>query len=517
MDLRRKARYVAGGHLTDPPTYMTYSTVVSRESVRIAFLIAALNQLQVLAGDIQNAYLNAPTTEKLYFVAGPEWGADEGRLVIIVRALYGLKSSALNWRNHLADMLANKLKFKSTLADPDVWIKLMKKQNGEEYYAYILIYVDDMLIIAEDPRKIMESVRETYKVRDDTIKEPDQYLGADISKVHFDDGSFAYTMSSESYVKNAVKNVKARLNDDGLRFNAKLSSMEMSAKQPFTTNDYRPELDTSQECSPAQVQFFQNIMGILRWLVELGRIDIGYEVSILSSYLAFPRTGHLQQALHIIKYVDIHPSNEITFDPQEFFIKSEDYNEAERKRNSMSSLYADAEEMVPDNAPLPKGKAVQINCFVDSDHAGDKLTRRSHTGILLYLNKAPIAWYSKKQTTVESSTFGSEFVALRIASEQIISLRYKLRMFGVPINSFANVFCDNKSVFLNASIAESRLTKKHNSVCFHRVRECVASGILIPFKVDSNFNLIFSCVVEKGVVLLSLTNLSPVGNVGSID
>ena len=94
-----------------------------------------------------------PTTEKLYFVAGPEWGADEGRLVIVVRALYGLKSSALNWRNHLADMLANKLKFKSTLADPDVWIKLMKKQNGEEYYAYILIYVDDMLIIAEDPQK----------------------------------------------------------------------------------------------------------------------------------------------------------------------------------------------------------------------------------------------------------------------------------------------------------------------------------------------------------------------------
>ena len=84
----------------------------------------------------------------------------------------------------------------------------MKKQNGEEYYAYILIYVDDILIVAEDSRKIMESVRETYKVRDDTIKEPDQYLGADISKIHFDDGSFAYTMSSESYVKNAVKNVK---------------------------------------------------------------------------------------------------------------------------------------------------------------------------------------------------------------------------------------------------------------------------------------------------------------------
>ena len=86
IDLCRKARYVAGGHLTNPPSSITYSTVVGRESVRIAFLVAALNNLNILAGDIQNAYLNAPTTEKLYFKAGPEWKGDEGRVVIIVRA-----------------------------------------------------------------------------------------------------------------------------------------------------------------------------------------------------------------------------------------------------------------------------------------------------------------------------------------------------------------------------------------------------------------------------------------------
>jgi hypothetical protein len=107
----------------------------------------------------------------------------------------------------------------------------------------------------------------------------------------------------------------------------------------------------------------------------------------------------------------------------------------------------------------------------------------------MYLNTAPISWYSKKQSTVESSTFGSEFVALRISAEQIISLRYKLRMFGIPIDGPANVFCDNESVFKNASLAESRLKKKHNSVCFHRVRECVASAILMPFKVGTDFNL----------------------------
>ena len=111
MDLRQKARYVAGGHLTDPPTSMTYSTVVSRESVRIAFLLAALNNLEILAGDIQNAYLNAPTSEKLYFVGGKEWKADEGKNILIVQALYGLKSSALQWQNHLANILNNNLGF----------------------------------------------------------------------------------------------------------------------------------------------------------------------------------------------------------------------------------------------------------------------------------------------------------------------------------------------------------------------------------------------------------------------
>ena len=90
MDLTRKARYVAGGHLTDPPTSMTYASVVSRESVRIGFLVAALNGLDILAGDVQNAYLNAPTKEKVYFVAGSEWKANEGKTVISFYIFSGL-------------------------------------------------------------------------------------------------------------------------------------------------------------------------------------------------------------------------------------------------------------------------------------------------------------------------------------------------------------------------------------------------------------------------------------------
>jgi hypothetical protein len=100
-----------------------------------------------------------------------------------------------------------------------------------------------------------------------------------------------------------------------------------------------------------------------------------------------------------------------------------------------------------------------ISGFVDADHAGDKVTRRSHTGIILFCNRAPIVWYSKQQNTVETSTFGSQFIAARIAVELIESLRYKLRMFGVPIDGPANVYCDNDSVCNNATKPETTLKR----------------------------------------------------------
>jgi hypothetical protein len=103
LDLVHKAQFVAGGHQTDPPKESVYSSVVSRDSVRLALLIAALNDLEI---HVQSAYLNAPTKERIYTIAGPEFGqGKEGRPVMIVRALYGLQSSGARWHDHLAATL----------------------------------------------------------------------------------------------------------------------------------------------------------------------------------------------------------------------------------------------------------------------------------------------------------------------------------------------------------------------------------------------------------------------------
>ena len=137
----------------------------------------------------------------------------------------------------------------------------------------------------------------------------------------------------------------------------------------------------------------------------------------------------------------------------------------------------------------PRGESVSTHCFVNSDHVGNMVTRRSQTGLLLFVNRAPIVWYSKHQNTVKTSTFGSEFITMKTVVEQIEALRYKLRMFGVLLEGPANIFCDNESVFKNASIPDSTLKKKHTSICYHQLREAMAAGMVWITKVGTTTNL----------------------------
>jgi hypothetical protein len=129
-----------------------------------------------------------------------------------------------------------------------------------------------------------------------------------------------------------------------------------------------------------------------------------------------------------------------------------------------TEFYPDAEEVIPQDAPEPRGVSVVTSCFVDSNHAGCQLTRQSHTGVLIFVNNAPILWHSKRQNTVESSTFGSDFVALRMAVDMIEGLRYKLRMMGIPLDGSTSVFCDNEGVVKNTTAPESPLKKKHVAI-----------------------------------------------------
>jgi len=121
--------------------------------------------------------------------------------------------------------------------------------------------------------------------------------------------------------------------------------------------------------------------------------------------------------------------------------------------------------------PTPHGPNMTMRVYVDSDHAGDLVTRRSRTGFIVFLNNAPIYWSSKKQGSCETSTFGSEFVAMKQATEYVRGLRFKLRMMGITVNEPAFVFGDNQSVLANTTAPASTLKKKSNAIAYHFVRE----------------------------------------------
>jgi hypothetical protein len=132
------------------------------------------------------------------------------------------------------------------------------------------------------------------------------------------------------------------------------------------------------------------------------------------------------------------------------------------------------EEKLPDDLPQAHGRGFVMRVFVDSDHAGDTVTRRSRTGFLVYLNNALVYWTSKKQTGVETSSFGSEFMAMKHATEYVRGLRYKLRSMGIPVDDCTYIFGDNQSVLANTTAPHSQLKKKSNSVAYHHCREGVA-------------------------------------------
>jgi len=370
-DLTRKARFVAGGHTTDTPDTVTYSSVVSRESIRLAFLIAALNDLEIFAANIGNAYLNAPCREKIWTVAGKEFGSEEGSVMIIVRALYGLKSSGAAWHATFAQKLIE-MGYRSTKADPDVWIHSAVKPNGEKYYEMLLVYVDDILCVSHEPDCTMSQIKELYRLKDDLVGPPKRYLGANIAKFQLPDGSEAWSASAKDYVMTAIHNVTEMLSQDRIP-----SKLRNKVDRPLPMS-YRPEVDVSDLLEPEMVTRFQNCLGVLRWIVELGRIDIMTEVSMLSAHNALPREGHLEAVYHIFSYLKGHENSRLVFDPA--------YPDIDERRflpADWSDFYPDASDELPPNMPEPRGLPVDVTCFVDADHAGNLATRRSQTGILI--------------------------------------------------------------------------------------------------------------------------------------
>jgi hypothetical protein len=471
MDFTRKARWVLDGHKTPSPLGSTYAGVVSRDSVRIAFSYAALNGVDICAADIKNAYLQAPSSQKDYIVCGPEFGLENvGKVALIHRALYGGKSAGRDFRNHLRSCMRH-LDFVSCPADPDVWMRPALKSDGTEYYEYLLLYTDDALCVSENAETTLrQQLGRYFPLKEGSIGSPKIYLGGHVRKVQLENGVECWAFGSSQYVKAAVNNVETYLAKQLKLGNSKWT-LPAKAETPMQTS-YRPELDVSPELEPNEASYYQSLIGVLRWMVELGRVDICLECSMLSSHLALPREGHLNQVFHIFAYLRKYHNTELVFDPSDPCVEEADFELKDWTSSEFGHLQGNEE--LPPNMPQPRGLGFIMSAKVDADHAADTVTRRSRTGFLVRLNSSLIYWNSRKQNSVESSSFGSEFVAMKQCCEYLRGLRYKLRMMGIPCTGPAYILGDNQSVLSNTSIPDSTLKKKNQSIAYHFIREGAA-------------------------------------------
>ena len=192
----------------------------------------------------------------------------------------------------------------------------------------------------------------------------------------------------------------------------------------------------------------------------------------LSSFRAAPRKGHLERMKRIYGYL-----SKLKHGAIRYRTDMPDYTDMEFIDHDWSrSVYAGAHEEYPSNLPAARGKAVQMTSYVDANLYHDMLTGKAVTGVLHYLNQTPIDWFCKKQSTVETATFGSESSAARTAVEQIRSNKMTLLYMGIPLIDRSILVGDNKTVVESMTLPHSKLHKRHLMLSYHFVREAIASG-----------------------------------------
>ena len=221
-DGRFKARLVAGGHMTEPGKDESYSGVVSLRTMRLALIAGELNNLNLMVGDIGNAYLESYTREKVVFTAGPEFGDLAGHTLMIVKALYGLRTSGARFHEVLAKTLRSE-GFEPCLADSDLWLR-----NAGDHYEYICVYVDDLLVVMKNPLEFFQILKDKYKYKLKGVGDPEYHLGGDFSR----DPDSTLFWGARTYIDKMMKGYERMFG----------SQLPKKCSHPIDKDDH-PELD----------------------------------------------------------------------------------------------------------------------------------------------------------------------------------------------------------------------------------------------------------------------------------
>ena len=281
---RHKARLVAHGSLTPEPVENIYSGVVSLRHLRLVIFLGELNNLELYGSDIGNVYLEAYTHEKLFIIAGPEFEELVGFILIFNNALYGLKSSGKRWDERFYDIIKD-MGFTPSKAEPCVWVKENQKLMC---YEYLATYVDELCVAAQNPGKIIQTLKEDFKLKVKGDGPSSHHLGADYTR----DKDKTIVCQPKKYIDRLVDSYHSMFKQ----------ALPKNKRTPLDKNDH-PELDDTELLTGESIQHYLTMIGQLQWLVTLERFDIHAQVTTMSRFRSTPRKGHQERLQRVYGYV----------------------------------------------------------------------------------------------------------------------------------------------------------------------------------------------------------------------
>ena len=361
---RRKARIVIGGHVIDTTGHDTYASTMKTISARLLMLLASANKLEVLTGDISNAYLYSKNTVPVAVRLGPEFEVYDKALAgcrplaSVEQALYGIAVSGNRFSAHLGDTLRS-LNFERTRFDPEIWLR-----RAGSHYEYIGAHTDDLMIVSKNPKAIMDELCKTYRIG--KIEEPRFHLGCDYRKEK--DGT--WSVGTHTYVVEAIKRVKHLLDkEDTANGEDTLGFENIPMREKL-----KPETDKSDLCDIETHRKYQQLVGIAQWLITCGRMDLSFTISSLSRFSHAPRKGHMKAMIHCFRYLNRHRDKWLRLDPSDHIPPGELTLPTDLVHVDWHHYYPDAKEELDPKFPKPLGKPMTSAVYFDSNWAHDEVT-----------------------------------------------------------------------------------------------------------------------------------------------
>ena len=416
--VKYKARLVALGNLQEKTEeeQSTFAPVVKGITIRLVLAIAFMFHMHVHQLDVSSAFCYADLEEDVYMAPPPDEELPAGWCFQLIKALYGLRSSPRQWNKHI-DKFIKSLHFTACILDTCLY---MRWSNGQLHL--LLIYVDDIIIASAD-LTYLESVKrrfcETFEMHDLGVCK--RFLNIRITR-----GEDWYMLDQSEYAKNIVK-----------KFSSFMGKSSKNKETPLPTN-VQDLLAEQRELTEEQKQWvesfpYRGIIGAVLHLAIHTRPDLAYAVGLLARFSTSPTYATCRLAIHLLKYLRGTVDKGIRFSGSEF----------------------------------------DLHVFSDSDWAGDRMTRRSTTGYIVFLCAGALAWQSKLQTTVATSSMESEYMAEYAALQELVWLRGVFKELGLLVAKPTPFFMDSKSAKDLSENPVYHKRSKHIDIKYHWIREHV--------------------------------------------